>query len=138
MAPLNTVLRNGQQGPVLGTITLAPGERLLLLSDGVVDTADEAQTLFGVERLREVLTANQVPEQLFDDIQMALARFGGHPRDDVSMMDLCMVEKSRVGVLPNVEPLLKSERLIQFPSLRYQCGSRRVPLRQWHRPVTNP
>ncbi|MCE6983803.1 serine/threonine-protein phosphatase, partial [Pseudomonas frederiksbergensis] len=33
-------------------LPLALGERLFLLSDGVVDTSDENDQLFGVERLR--------------------------------------------------------------------------------------
>lgn len=81
-------------------LPMTVGDRLFLLSDGVVDTRDENEQLFGVERLREVLTANQVPEQLFDDIQMALARFGGHSRDDVSMMELCMVEHQALSPPP--------------------------------------
>ncbi|KAF1310005.1 fused response regulator/phosphatase [Pseudomonas sp. SG-MS2] len=71
-------------------LPLAPGERLLLLSDGVVDTADEAQTLFGVERLRAVLAANRDPARLFDEVMEALERFGGRPRDDISLCDIRM------------------------------------------------
>ncbi|WDY59485.1 fused response regulator/phosphatase [Pseudomonas sp. PSKL.D1] len=71
-------------------LPLAPGERLLLLSDGVVDTSDEQERLFGVERLRAVLEANRVPERLFDEVMQALAQFGGAPRDDISLCDVRM------------------------------------------------
>ncbi|HGA2318452.1 TPA: SpoIIE family protein phosphatase [Pseudomonas putida] len=71
-------------------LPLAAGERLLLLSDGVVDTADEQERLFGVERLREVLGANRNPAQLFDEVMQALERFGGRPRDDISLCDIRM------------------------------------------------
>ncbi|MCI0912571.1 ATP-binding SpoIIE family protein phosphatase [Pseudomonas putida] len=71
-------------------LPLAPGERVLLLSDGVVDTADEAQTLFGVERLRAVLAANRDPARLFDEVMEALERFCGRPRDDISLCDIRM------------------------------------------------
>jgi len=71
-------------------LPMAAGERLLLLSDGVVDTADEHERLFGVERLREVLAANRDPAQLFDEVMQALARFGGSPRDDISLCDIRM------------------------------------------------
>jgi len=71
-------------------LPMAAGERLLLLSDGVVDTADEHDRLFGVERLRAVLTANRDPAQLFGEVMQALERFGGQPRDDISLCDIRM------------------------------------------------
>lgn len=71
-------------------LPLAAGERLLLLSDGVVDTADEHDCLFGVERLRAVLAANRDPAYLFDEVMQALERFGGRPRDDISLCDIRM------------------------------------------------
>ncbi|MDZ3993176.1 fused response regulator/phosphatase [Pseudomonas sp. Teo4] len=71
-------------------LPLAPGERLLLLSDGVVDTADEQDRLFGVQRLREVLADNSDPGLLFDEVMQALKRFGGRPRDDISLCDIRM------------------------------------------------
>ncbi|WP_286954249.1 MULTISPECIES: fused response regulator/phosphatase [unclassified Pseudomonas] len=71
-------------------LPLAAGERLLLLSDGVVDTADEHDCLFGVERLRVVLAANRDPAYLFDEVMQALERFGGRPRDDISLCDIRM------------------------------------------------
>lgn len=71
-------------------LPLAPGERLLLLSDGVVDTADEQDRLFGVQRLREVLVDNRDPGLLFEEVMQALKRFGGRPRDDISLCDIRM------------------------------------------------
>lgn len=71
-------------------LPLAAGERLLLLSDGVVDTADDQERLFGVERLRTVLAANRDPVRLFDEVMQALQGFGGRPRDDISLCDIRM------------------------------------------------
>lgn len=71
-------------------LPLAPGERLLLLSDGVLDTADDQERLFGVQRLRAVLADNRDPVQLFDELMLALERFGGQPRDDISLCDIRM------------------------------------------------
>lgn len=45
-------------------LPLAPGERLLLLSDGVLDTADDQERLFGVQRLLAVLADNRDPVRL--------------------------------------------------------------------------
>ena len=72
-------------------LQLKEGERLFLLSDGVVDTCDEQEQLFGVERLREVLADNRDPERLFDEVHQALASFGGRARDDISMLDIRML-----------------------------------------------
>jgi anti-sigma regulatory factor (Ser/Thr protein kinase) len=71
-------------------LPLAAGERLLLLSDGVLDTADDQERLFGVERLHEVLTGNRDSVRLFDEVMQALERFGGRPRDDISLCDIRM------------------------------------------------
>ncbi|KAF0256683.1 fused response regulator/phosphatase [Pseudomonas putida] len=71
-------------------LPLAPGERLLLLSDGVLDTADDQERLFGVQRLRAVLADNRDPVHLFDEVMQALERFGGRPRDDISLCDIRM------------------------------------------------
>ena len=73
-------------------LPLKAGERLFLLSDGVVDTCDEHEQLFGVERLREVLASNRDAEQLFQEVHQALARFGGRPRDDISLLDIRMLD----------------------------------------------
>lgn len=73
-------------------LPLTVGERLLLLSDGVVDTCDDRERLFGVQRLHEVLAANRDPAQLFRELMQALEQFGGRPRDDISLCDVSMVE----------------------------------------------
>lgn len=70
---------------------LAPGERLLLMSDGVLETADDQERLFGEQRLRAVLADNRNPALLFDELLDALQRFGGRARDDVSLCDIRML-----------------------------------------------
>ncbi len=70
---------------------LAPGERLLLMSDGVLETADDQERLFGEQRLRAVLADNRNPALLLDELLDALQRFGGRARDDVSLCDIRML-----------------------------------------------
>lgn len=70
---------------------LAVGERLFLLSDGVIDSGDAQECLFGVARLRQVLAENRQPAMLFDEVMHALARFGGQTRDDISLCDIRML-----------------------------------------------
>ncbi|KQQ57132.1 fused response regulator/phosphatase [Pseudomonas sp. Leaf127] len=69
-------------------LPLAPGDRIFLLSDGVMDTRDAQDRLFGTQRLCEVLAANREPAQLIEEILQALNDFGGQARDDVSMLDI--------------------------------------------------
>ena len=56
---------------------LAPGDRLLLLSDGVVESRNANDELFGEQRLLAVLDANDDPARLFDEIEQALLDFHG-------------------------------------------------------------
>lgn len=69
-------------------LPLAPGDRIFLLSDGVMDTRDAQERLFGTRRLCEVLAANREPAQLIEEILQALNDFGGRARDDVSMLEI--------------------------------------------------
>jgi CheY-like chemotaxis protein len=69
---------------------MALGDRVFLLSDGVLDTADANDQLFGAERLQQVFAANREPDRLFEDIEQALAAFRGVARDDVSMVEITL------------------------------------------------
>ncbi|WP_330209729.1 ATP-binding SpoIIE family protein phosphatase [Pseudomonas sp. AM4(2022)] len=69
---------------------MALGDRVFLLSDGVLDTADANDQLFGAERLQQVFAANREPDRLFADIEQALAAFRGQARDDVSMVEITL------------------------------------------------
>jgi CheY-like chemotaxis protein len=75
----------------------ALGDRVFLLSDGVIDTVDRNDQLFGAGRLQEVLTANEQPQLLITEIQEALNDFGGRPRDDVSMVEIMSVDQAELG-----------------------------------------
>lgn len=84
---------------------LAPGDRIFLLSDGVLDTTNSADDLFGVQRLREVLALNREPELLIQEILQALNDFGGKARDDVSMLEITADE----AAIPVPPPLIYSD-----------------------------
>ncbi|MHC8367989.1 ATP-binding SpoIIE family protein phosphatase [Pseudomonas sp. ZT5P21] len=76
---------------------MAVGDRIFLLSDGVIDTCDAHEQLFGVERLQQVFAANRQPDQLFEEIEQALRDFGGEARDDVSMVEVSLLEAAQVS-----------------------------------------
>ena len=75
---------------------MAAGDRVFLLSDGVIDTSDANDQLFGVERLQQVFAANREPDRLFEDIEQALRDFRGEARDDVSMVEVSLLEPAQV------------------------------------------
>jgi CheY-like chemotaxis protein len=76
--------------------SMTVGDRVFLLSDGVIDTSDANDQLFGVERLQQVFAANREPDRLFEDIEQALRDFRGEARDDVSMVEVSLLEPARV------------------------------------------
>lgn len=80
-------------------------DRIFLLSDGVIDTSNRDDQLFGVQRLHEVFAANRQPELLIGEIQQALTEFGGQARDDVSMVEILAVESAD----PQTQPVIYSD-----------------------------
>jgi CheY-like chemotaxis protein len=76
---------------------MAVGDRVFLLSDGVIDTCDANEQLFGVERLQRVFAANRRPDQLFEEIEQALRDFRGEARDDVSMVEVSLLEAAQLS-----------------------------------------
>ncbi|MBF4555238.1 fused response regulator/phosphatase [Pseudomonas sp. p50] len=75
---------------------MALGDRVFLLSDGVIDTCDADEQLFGVERLHQVFAANRQPEELFEEIEQALQDFRGEARDDVSMVEVSLLDATQM------------------------------------------
>jgi len=69
---------------------LAPGDTLVLCTDGVTEAFDADGTAFGVERLRQVVEGTRVDamETLPDRLVEAVASFsvGGGPRDDLAVL----------------------------------------------------
>ncbi|MCU1772425.1 fused response regulator/phosphatase [Pseudomonas sp. 13B_3.2_Bac1] len=76
--------------------TMAVGDRVFLLSDGVIDTTDGDDRLFGVERLQQLFAVNREPDNLFVEIEQALLAFRGEPRDDVSMVEISLLDAAQV------------------------------------------
>jgi CheY-like chemotaxis protein/anti-sigma regulatory factor (Ser/Thr protein kinase) len=74
-----------------------PGDRVFLLSDGVVDSTGQDGELFGARRLQNVLVSNRNPALLIEEVQWALARFNGQARDDVSMVEVAFTEPDVLG-----------------------------------------
>lgn len=73
---------------------LSPGDRIFLLTDGVLEACDRRGELFGEERLLALLDTNQQPQVLFEEIQQALVEFRGEAQDDVSMLQVGLAEEA--------------------------------------------
>ncbi len=80
---------------------LAPGDRLLLLSDGVVESRNAAGELFGEQRLLAALEANRDSATVFDEIEQALLDFHGQPHDDLSLVEV-VVSRDALAMPPPV------------------------------------
>ncbi|MFS2094361.1 SpoIIE family protein phosphatase [Pseudomonas sp. Pseusp11] len=76
---------------------MAVGDRVFLLSDGVIDTCDANEQLFGVERLEQVFAVNRQPDALFEEIEQALRDFRGEARDDVSMVEVSLLDAAQLS-----------------------------------------
>ncbi|WP_296217202.1 fused response regulator/phosphatase [Pseudomonas sp. UBA2684] len=79
---------------------LALGDRVFLLSDGVLEACNSQGELFGEARMLEVFADNREPADLFAEIEQALARFRGEQQDDVSLVEIGMVEEHALAPPP--------------------------------------
>ena len=82
------------------------GDRLFLLSDGLLETCNSQTEAYGEERLLAVFSANQQADLLFAQIQQSLSDFSGEAQDDVSMVEIVLVDEQAL----NRPPLAYSER----------------------------
>ncbi|CBK41839.1 putative Histidine kinase with protein phosphatase region [Nitrospira defluvii] len=71
-------------------VSLEPGDRLYLYSDGVIEACNPTGNQFGESRLIEGLTNNREPDRLFDEILASLTSFtaGTVQQDDVTLVEL--------------------------------------------------
>ncbi|MBT1121128.1 ATP-binding SpoIIE family protein phosphatase [Stutzerimonas nitrititolerans] len=86
-------------------LPLAQGDRLLLMSDGVLERRDQAGEPFGETRLQAILQSNADPARLFDEIEQALRAFHGSAADDLSLVEVNVTEEALPARLPGGFPL---------------------------------
>lgn len=97
--PDSSVLRLEQGGPVLGVlpegqydqgnVSLAPGDRLVLFTDGLIEAANSADEEFGEERLIDILIRNRAldAQSLQELVLKAASRFcNGRFQDDATLV----------------------------------------------------
>jgi serine phosphatase RsbU (regulator of sigma subunit) len=82
---------DGAPGPVVNSAVMAPGDALLLYTDGVTEAHDAGHDLFGLSRLIELLdreaALDQEPEELLDTLTDAvIGHQEGDLRDDATLL----------------------------------------------------
>lgn len=131
-------------------VPVQPGDRLLLLSDGVLESRNAQDEMFGEQRLLQVLDDARPSESAIDRIQQALLAFHGQVQDDLSLVEVTLVEglaltpaplafvgtpqpspldwsarfELRAETLRNFNPLPSLlQLLLQVHELRHQAGT---------------
>lgn len=82
------------------TLQVDVGDRLFLLTDGILEAEDDEQQMFGEERLLAVFANNKNPERLFNEINIAVNSFLGEGalHDDISLVEIRVVEPEQLPV----------------------------------------
>ena len=74
-------------------IPLQPDDRIILYTDGIVETFNSAHTLFGFERLKEFIASNaQLPAgQFADALIRQIFNWSGKPSEETLDDDLTLI-----------------------------------------------
>jgi len=77
---------------------LAPGDTVLLHSDGLVEAHNPAGEMFGFPRLQKVVENNRGSEHLIDECLAELREFAGHDWEQEDDITLVTLERTRSGI----------------------------------------
>jgi len=74
-------------------------DRLYMWSDGIIESRNDSGDLFGEERLMDIFSKNNNPDNLFDEIVYRVNEFTGESGkdDDTTLLEVRMVAESEVG-----------------------------------------
>jgi serine phosphatase RsbU (regulator of sigma subunit)/anti-sigma regulatory factor (Ser/Thr protein kinase) len=109
---------------------LAPGESVLLYSDGLVEAHDTAGEMFGFPRLRELMATELPGSELLDHLLDELHGFVGRGWDQED--DITLVTLQRTGgrgmSVDDTEPEASGDRELLRLSLPGEAGNERVAM----------
>jgi len=87
-------------------VTFAPGDTLLLSSDGLVEAHNDRREMFGFPRLRELMAARQGGATLVGNLMNALAAFTGPGYEQEDDITLLVIERQLTAVGQPAEQVL--------------------------------
>lgn len=74
-------------------LAMEPGDRLLCWTDGVIESRNQAGEPFGEQRVLRLLENYPGrPQLFFDGLLRAIEAFHGAPQDDISLLEMVMLE----------------------------------------------
>lgn len=86
-------------------VSLEPGDIIVLATDGAIEQHSHAREMFGVERLKSIVSANHdaSASELIGHIRAALAEFftSEHPDDDISVL---IVKRESNSIASQLDP----------------------------------
>lgn len=82
----------------------APGDRLFLWSDGILEAANPRGELFGEQRLLQIFRTGRDPRELFDTLNRAVRDFLGEgaQADDLSLVEVQVVPREQFAGVATV------------------------------------
>lgn len=99
-------------------LPMAAGERLMCWTDGVLESRSESGEQFGEQRLLQLIQDyRNRPGQLFDGLLQAIEAFHGRPEDDLSLLEMVMLEHPPQR--PLARPLVNHHQFAQDWQLGY-------------------
>jgi DNA-binding response OmpR family regulator len=75
------------------------GDRFFIWSDGIHEARNDADQMYGEERLNGLFAANSRPEDLFEEIKEDVTGYIGTRErdDDITMLEVTMIEEESLG-----------------------------------------
>ncbi len=99
-------------------VTLAPGESVLLYSDGLVEAHNETREMYGFPRLKGLVATHEGGASLIDALLSDLTKFTGpdlEQEDDVTLVTIRRtVSKSEANPMPTLDAKTEFKSLDEF------------------------
>lgn len=93
------VMQNDRFNSDTYLVPLERGDRILMWSDGILEASDTEGTMFGEERIHEVILAASDANNIFSELLDAVHQHTGKSEqdDDYTIIEVCMVSEEDLG-----------------------------------------
>ena len=76
-------------------LAMAPGDRLMCWTDGVIESRSQSGEQYGEQRVIQLIDSYAGrPNELFDGLLRSIEAFHGSPEDDISLLEMIMQEQA--------------------------------------------